>query len=44
VYPGYFFDFNRDGYIVMSLLVPPAAFRAGASRVLETMDTGPADA
>jgi aspartate/methionine/tyrosine aminotransferase len=42
VYPGYFFDFDRDGYLVMSLLVPPAEFRAGASRVLETMD-GPAD-
>ena len=42
VYPGYFFDFDRDGYVVMSLLVPPVEFRAGASRVLETMD-GPAD-
>jgi aspartate/methionine/tyrosine aminotransferase len=41
VYPGYFFDFDRDGYVVMSLLVPPAEFRAGASRVLETME--PAD-
>ena len=41
VYPGYFFDFDRDGYVVMSLLVPPAEFRAGASRVLETID-GPA--
>jgi alanine-synthesizing transaminase len=42
VYPGYFFDFDRDGYVVMSLLVPPVEFRAGASRVLETMDD-PAD-
>jgi aspartate/methionine/tyrosine aminotransferase len=42
VYPGYFFDFDRDGYVVISLLVPPADFRAGASRVLESMD-GPAD-
>jgi alanine-synthesizing transaminase len=42
VYPGYFFDFDRDGYVVMSLLVPPVEFRRGASRVLETMD-GPAD-
>jgi alanine-synthesizing transaminase len=42
VYPGYFFDFDRDGYVVMSLLVPPADFRAGASRVLEALD-GPAD-
>jgi hypothetical protein len=41
VYPGFFFDFDRDGYVVMSLLVPPAEFRAGASRVLETID-GPA--
>jgi alanine-synthesizing transaminase len=42
VHPGYFFDFDRDGYVVMSLLAPPAEFGAGASRILETMD-GPAD-
>jgi len=41
VYPGFFFDFECDGYVLMSLLGPPAEFRAGASRVLETID-GPA--
>ncbi len=38
VHPGYFFDFDRDGYFVVSLLVQPGEFRAGASRMFETMD------
>lgn len=29
VQPGYFYDFERPGYIVISLLTPPAVFREG---------------
>lgn len=29
VQPGYFYDFERSGYLVLSLLTPPADFRAG---------------
>ena len=38
VHPGYFFDFDRDGYLVVSLLVRPEELRAGASRMFHTMD------
>lgn len=38
VHPGYFFEFDRDGYFVVSLLVRPEEFRAGASRLFHTMD------
>jgi alanine-synthesizing transaminase len=34
VHPGYFFDMPRDGYLVVSLLVEPAAFEAAASRLV----------
>ncbi|MFZ5786632.1 MAG: pyridoxal phosphate-dependent aminotransferase [Acidobacteriota bacterium] len=34
VQPGYFFDFARDGYLVVSLLAPPEEFRSGVERVL----------
>jgi hypothetical protein len=27
VYPGYFFDFDREAYIVLSLLPPPSFFK-----------------
>ncbi len=33
VHPGYFFDFAREAYLVVSLLPEPAAFREGAARV-----------
>jgi alanine-synthesizing transaminase len=38
VHPGYFFDFDRDGYLVVSLLARPDDFRAGASRMFREMD------
>ena len=38
VHPGYFFDFDRDGFFVVSLLVPPDDFRTGVARMLETFD------
>jgi alanine-synthesizing transaminase len=33
-HPGYFFDFARESYLVMSLLVPEAQFAEGTDRVL----------
>jgi aspartate/methionine/tyrosine aminotransferase len=34
VHPGYFFDFARDGYFVVSLLTPPAILEEGISRIV----------
>lgn len=34
VHPGYFFDFPRDGYLVVSLLARPDVFRAATGRLL----------
>ena len=39
VQPGFFFDFPRDGYLVLSLLPPPELFRAGVERLLARMRT-----
>jgi aspartate/methionine/tyrosine aminotransferase len=36
VHPGYFFDFPRDGYLIVSLLPRPDAFRSALERVLDT--------
>ncbi len=33
VQPGYFYDFERSGYLVVSLLTPPQIFREGVLRV-----------
>jgi len=38
VHPGHLFDFERDGYFVVSLLPPSDDFRAGIGRVLGTLD------
>ena len=35
VYPGFFFDFPREAYLIVSLLPDPGRFRAGIQRVLE---------
>jgi alanine-synthesizing transaminase len=35
VQPGYFFDFDHDGYLVVSLLTPEPAFGEGIGRVAE---------
>lgn len=37
VYPGYFFDFPSEGYLVLSLLAHPSAFQAGLTRTLEAI-------
>ncbi len=34
VHPGYFYDFDQDGILVLSLLTPPATFQAGVSKIL----------
>ena len=37
VHPGYFFDFPREAYLVLSLLPPPEEFDDGVRRVLEDL-------
>jgi alanine-synthesizing transaminase len=37
VHPGYFFDFESDGYLVVSLLTEPTIFEEGVRRVLATI-------
>jgi alanine-synthesizing transaminase len=39
VHPGHFYDFPSDGYIVLSLIAEPAAFREGVARVLQVAGT-----
>ncbi len=34
VHPGYFFDFDRGTFVIVSLLPPPEEFREGMTRVL----------
>jgi aspartate/methionine/tyrosine aminotransferase len=34
VHPGYFFDFPREAYVVLSLLPPPTVFEPAVTRVL----------
>ena len=38
VHPGYFFDFPREAFLVVSLLPDPAAFAEGVRRVLRRAD------
>ncbi len=37
VQPGYFYDFPREGYLVVSLLAPPDIFAAGIRRLTEAL-------
>jgi alanine-synthesizing transaminase len=37
VHPGYFFDFPRDGYVVVSLLPRPDVFRSGVERLFHAV-------
>jgi alanine-synthesizing transaminase len=39
VHPGYFFDFPRDGYLVVSLLTRPDVFRGAIHRLLTAVCT-----
>ena len=38
VQPGYFYDFEEEAFLVLSLLTPPAAFAEGLSRILDAAD------
>jgi alanine-synthesizing transaminase len=38
VHPGYFFDFPRESYLIVSLLVPEASFAEGIARILQRLD------
>lgn len=35
VHPGYFYEFDREGFVVVSLLTPVETFQAGVSRMIE---------
>jgi aspartate/methionine/tyrosine aminotransferase len=35
VHPGYFFDFAREAYLIVSLLPPPDRFEVGIGRILD---------
>ena len=42
VHPGYFFDFPRESYLIVSLLTPPEPFAEGVGRLLRHFDcSGP---
>ncbi len=41
-HPGYFFDFPREAYLVVSLLPPPAVFADGIARLLARAAASPA--
>jgi aspartate/methionine/tyrosine aminotransferase len=38
VHPGYFFDFPREAYLVLSLLAPEAEFAQGVARIVERVE------
>lgn len=38
VQPGYFFDFPREAFVVLSLLTPEAVFHEGVARMLAALD------
>jgi len=38
-YPGYFFDFPRESFVIASLLTPPDAFTEGMTRMLDRFHT-----
>lgn len=40
VHPGYFFDFPREAYLVLSLLTPPDVFRVAAARLFHRVVQG----
>ncbi|MEO7134550.1 MAG: aminotransferase class I/II-fold pyridoxal phosphate-dependent enzyme, partial [Vicinamibacterales bacterium] len=42
VHPGYFFDFSREAFIVLSLLVDPAIFDQSIARVMTRATGAPA--
>jgi len=41
VHPGYFFDFDREAFLIVSLLPDPGIFREGVARVLGRVTATP---
>jgi len=41
VHPGYFFDFDTEAFLVVSLLPEPAQFSNGVDRVMDVLSKGP---
>jgi hypothetical protein len=41
VHPGYFFDFDREAYVIVSLLVEPTQFDRGVSLLLTRATAAP---
>ena len=39
IHPSHFYDFPSDGYLIISLLTPPAEFRKGTKHVLDLLRT-----
>jgi aspartate/methionine/tyrosine aminotransferase len=39
VHPGHFFDFARDGYLVLSLISETADFEEGLSAILDRVNS-----
>jgi alanine-synthesizing transaminase len=37
VHPGHFYDFPKDGYLVLSLITPTEIFKEGVSRILRVL-------
>ncbi|MEW6670299.1 MAG: pyridoxal phosphate-dependent aminotransferase [Thermodesulfobacteriota bacterium] len=40
VHPGYFYEFDREGFVVVSLLTPVEAFQTGISRLIARFGKG----
>ena len=40
VHPGHFYDFASDGFLVVSLITPPATFQQGITRVFDGLKPG----
>ena len=40
VHPGHFFDFEREAYVVVSLLTPPSRFADGVRRLVAQVERG----
>jgi aspartate/methionine/tyrosine aminotransferase len=40
VHPGHFFDFPRDGHLVVSLLTPEDELASGIARIIARVDGG----
>jgi aspartate/methionine/tyrosine aminotransferase len=38
VHPGYFFDMDREGFVVVSLLPEPKAFAGAAGRLIHRIE------